>query len=235
MNAARTREALEFPLGVSTMKKSSLILAVVVLLASVAFGQTNKGSLTGIVSDKSGAAVADATATAKNLATSEEVKTVSTGQGVFNFPALAPGKYNVTVEAKGFKRVEVTGVSIDVSTPANLTFALEVGDVSEAVVVSGDTQEVVNTSSATLTNVITTRQVEDLPIAGRNPVELEQWADARQGSVNTAGIERHSRQIEVAVICRNGLEIVARCRCEAIVERDLHGTAERSKTSDNKY
>jgi hypothetical protein len=143
---------------------SSLFLAAV--------GQSTRGSLSGLIKDATGAALSGATVIAKHLATNVEFRSESDAQGAFTLPSLPVGLYNVSVEAAGFKRAEIQEVVIEVSTPTKLNVALEIGQVSEAVVISGESQEIVNTTSATLTNVINTRQVVDLPLPTRNPLDL---------------------------------------------------------------
>ena len=147
------------------------VLSVLLMATQiVVFGQTT-GSLFGSVSDPNGAVVAGANVTVKNNATGAERSTVAKDNGTFTFTALEPGKYSVTVEASGFKRSVAPGVDVAVSTQAQVTITLEVGLAGETVTVTA-TQEVINSSSPTLTNVINTRQVVDLPLGGRNPVEL---------------------------------------------------------------
>jgi hypothetical protein len=151
----------------------ALVSAVMVwFLLLAVFGQSTRGSLSGLISDSAGAAVSGATVIAKHLATGEEFRGATDARGAFVFPSLPLGQFNVTIEASGFKRSEAQGVMIEVATPAKLNLALEVGAFSEAVVVSGDAQEVVNTTSPTLTNVINPRQVEELPLPSRNPLDL---------------------------------------------------------------
>lgn len=142
------------------------------LLGVTAMGQSSRTSLSGLISDQNGAAVSGAKVTAKHVATAEEFQSTADAQGAFVFPSLPLGQYTLTIEATGFKRSEVQEVKLEVGVPAKVNVALEVGQVSEAVVVSGESQEVVNTTNATLTNVINTRQVKDLPLLTRNPLDL---------------------------------------------------------------
>ncbi len=146
--------------------------AMVWFLLLAAFGQSTRGSMSGLINDSAGAAVSGATVIAKHLATGVEFRGETDAQGAFVFPSTPLGQYTVRIEASGFKRSEVQGVMIEVATPAKLNVALEVGAVSEAVVISGESQEVVNTTSPTLTNVINIRQVMDLPLPTRNPLDL---------------------------------------------------------------
>ena len=153
---------------------SSALIAMLALLFAgpTTLGQTTRSSLSGLISDQTGAAVSGAKIAAKHVATGEEFQTTTDAQGAFIFASMPLGQYAVTIEAAGFKRVEAQGITIEVGTPAKLNVAMEVGQVSEAVMVTGEIQEVINTSNATLTNVINTRQVRDLPLLGRNPLDL---------------------------------------------------------------
>jgi len=152
-------------------KPISFAVLLTCLLAATAFGQTTTGSLTGTVTDPTGAVVAGATVTVTNPATGAERSVESNEQGAFNVPALQPGKYTVTVDAKGFKKAVSHDIIVTVTQIASVTIPLEIGSASETVTVSAS-QEVINTSSPSVTNIINTRQVVDLPLAGRNPVEL---------------------------------------------------------------
>ena len=152
-------------------KPVSLAVLLTCLLAATAFGQTTTGSLTGTVTDPTGAVVAGATVTVTNPATGAVRSVESNEQGAFNVAALQPGKYTVTVDAKGFKKAVSHDIIVTVTQIASVTIPLEIGSASETVTVSAS-QEVINTSSPSVTNIINTRQVVDLPLAGRNPVEL---------------------------------------------------------------
>jgi Carboxypeptidase regulatory-like domain len=155
-----------------SVRSRLIALFVSLVIGSTALGQTNRTSLSGLIKDQTDAAVSGAKVTAKHIATSEEFQTTSDGQGAFVFPSMPLGKFAVTIEAAGFKRIEAQDVTLEVGIPAKLNLAMEVGQVSEAVVVSADAQEVINTSNPTLTNVISTRQVKDLPLLDRNPLGL---------------------------------------------------------------
>lgn len=148
----------------------AVVLTLLVVLSIPIFGQT-RGSLTGAVTDPAQAAVGGANVTVKNIATGEELRAVTNAQGIFVFPSLAVGQYSVTVEAPGFKRAEAQEVTVEVATQARVSIQLEVGGVTEVVTVSA-AQDVINTTSPTLTNVINARQVRDLPLADRNPLNL---------------------------------------------------------------
>src|SRR5262245_58543751 len=149
-----------------------IAMFALLLIGSTALGQVTRTSLSGLINDQVGAAVSGAKVTAKHVATNEEFQTTTDAAGAFIFPSMPLGKFSVTIEAAGFKRVEAQDVMLEVGVPAKLNVAMEVGQVSEAVVVTGEVQDVINTTNSTLTNVINTRQVKDLPLLGRNPLDL---------------------------------------------------------------
>jgi hypothetical protein len=135
-------------------------------------GQSVRGSLRGRAQDQSGAVVPGVSITIKNTATGEAFTALSDEQGGYAFPSIPLGTYNLESQLSGFKKVEVQGIVVEVGKPAEVNIKLEVGSVSEQVVVTGEAQQDVNTVSATLTNVVNTRQVADLPLPGRNPMDL---------------------------------------------------------------
>ncbi len=144
---------------------------LICFLTLTALGQQTNGSLNGTVNDPSGAVVGGANITLVNAETGAERGTVTSSTGTFAFQELSPGKYTVTVDAKGFRKAVARDIIVSVASSAQVTIPLEVGAASETVTVTA-TQDVVNTASPSLTNVINTRQVVDLPLAGRNPVDL---------------------------------------------------------------
>ena len=149
-----------------------LIVGVTILLTQIVIhGQTTTGSVTGTVTDPGSAVIAGATVTVTSVNTGAERTGVTNSSGAFDFQALLPGIYTIAVEAAGFKKAVVREVVVSVASTASLTIPLEIGLANETVTVT-TTQEVINSTSPSLTNVINTRQVVDLPLGGRNPVEL---------------------------------------------------------------
>jgi len=146
-------------------------LAAFFLVTSVARGQTGTTSLRGTVLDKSGAAIAGATVTLDNaaLALHHEVKTSPTGE--YEFLALPPGTYSVTIEAPGFRKWTQRNLQLLVNTPTTLNATLEVGTATETVEVSA-TAVTLNTSDASLGNAFNTNQIEQLPLDARNVPDL---------------------------------------------------------------
>jgi hypothetical protein len=107
----------------------------------------------------------------KDETTGAEFRTVSVGNGTFSVPALPAGVYSVTVSARGFKQAVIKGVKIDAGIPASVNATLEVGAMTDTVVVQGGA-EVLQTQSASVSTTITGRQITDLPFTSRNVTDL---------------------------------------------------------------
>jgi hypothetical protein len=146
------------------------MLAVLLIGAATAFGQSS--SLSGTVIDPQGNAVAGAIITATNATTGVTRATTTSKDGVYQIPQLAPGPYRVRAELSGFKAIVSEGVQLLVNTP--LTFNInfkEIGAVSETVTVTGG-ESILNTSDATIGNTFNETQIKDLPLLSRNVVGL---------------------------------------------------------------
>lgn len=137
-----------------------------------ALGQiSSTSSLSGAVTDPTGAIVPGASISVKSTATGAEFKTVTAGNGTFAIPALAAGSYNLTVTAAGFKQAILQEIKIDAATPASVNVTLEVGTQSESVVIQGG-GDVLQTQSANISTTITGRQITDLPFTSRDALDL---------------------------------------------------------------
>src|SRR5262245_37283145 len=102
-----------------------------------AHAQLGTATISGNVTDSSGAVVVGATMTAVNNGTGFQRQTLSGEQGQYNLPGLTPGSYNLTVEFPGFRRSELKAITLQVDQNARLNIALEVGQVTETVEVAG--------------------------------------------------------------------------------------------------
>lgn len=151
---------------------SLMALFVISVLAGVVNGQVTTGTINGSVQDQQEAVVAGATLTIRNKDTGLERSATSTDSGAFIFPQMPPGSYTLTVEARGFKRAIVPNVLVAIGQTSGLNLTLETGELTEQVTVTSGVQEVINTTSPSVTNVINTKQIVDLPLGNRNPVEL---------------------------------------------------------------
>src|ERR1700733_1953826 len=135
--------------------------------------QSTAGRVLGSVSDPSGAAVTGASVIATDVERGTS-RTLTTDQaGEYVAADLAPGTYKIHVEAKGFKSVERPNVVIEVATDVRADFALQTGNVSEVVTVTEDVA-LLNTTSATLGGTLSNKEINDLPLNGRNYENLLQ-------------------------------------------------------------
>jgi Carboxypeptidase regulatory-like domain len=146
------------------------LLCLNVLLCGALFGQT-LGEITGEVKDSAGALVPAASVTATNTGTNAIRTAATNDSGIYNFPALVPGSYSIRVERQGFRPVVRGDVQLQVQQTARVDFTLEVGDVGQVVNVSGSAQ-ILNTEDATIGTVIENKRIEDLPLNGRDFLQL---------------------------------------------------------------
>lgn len=148
----------------------SLILALFCLPASA---QTGTSSVRGTVTDAQGHVVPGATVNLVNPDTNQTRTQVSSDDGHFAFDLVTPGTYRVEAEAKGFKKVVLTGVVALVAKPTDVDVRLEIGNVNETVTVSTTSAEaLVNTQDATLGNNFVSQQLTQLPLEARNVASL---------------------------------------------------------------
>jgi hypothetical protein len=105
------------------------------LLSAPLSGQSQSASLTGIVTDSSGAAVPKASLRLVNSETGEVFQAASNDSGNYDFPLLKPGRYNLTAELTGFKQVQETGVVLETGLPTRVDVKLEVGAITDSVTV----------------------------------------------------------------------------------------------------
>jgi hypothetical protein len=153
-------------------------------LAPNAFAQKVTSNVNVTVKDESGAVVPGVSLTLTSAATKTERTGVANDEGYFSFNEMSAGEYTLTVEKAGFKKTVVEGIKVDVGgVPAEVNIALVTGGVEETVMVTAsEAQAVINNENASLSTTVQLRQVQDLPINGRNPLNLA----GLQAGVNTA-------------------------------------------------
>src|SRR5580692_1217212 len=153
------------------MRKTLLLfVSFAIILLPAAWGQET-AEISGKVYDPSGAAVTGAAVKIVSLETGL-VRTGQTGEdGLYDFPILKVGRYDLEVTASGFKKFVETGLKLEVGQTARLDVPLTLGETKESVTVNGSTQ-ILQTDSAELSDVIQGRQVVDTPLNGRNVMNL---------------------------------------------------------------
>src|SRR5215469_9754 len=150
-----------------------LALVVVGLLSAPLVAQKTSGTIRGIVTDPSGAVVANAPVSIKNNATGLERTVTTNSQGEYVAPELAVGVYTLTVKAPNFKESVSSNVDLHTSSTEIVNIQLQVGSTSEQVTVAASEVQV-QTDSAALGEVVTGEQVRELPLNGRSFVQLTQ-------------------------------------------------------------
>jgi hypothetical protein len=153
------------------MRSRWLIVVCLALNPFLAHAQLDTGTIVGTVTDSSGAVLPGVTVTVTQDATGVVQTSVTNSSGQFIFPGLRVGRYTVATELQGFRRGVRTDVTLNVQDRRSVDFVLEVGTVSEQIVVSGRS-ELLQTQSADIGAVIDERQVRDLPLLGRRYAEL---------------------------------------------------------------
>jgi hypothetical protein len=147
------------------------VALVALLLASPGAAQQGRGSISGTVTDTTGAAVPDATVIVTNVRTQATFAARTNNTGFYTAPSLPVGEYAVTAEKTGFKTAVSSGIVLQVDEGARVDLKVELGDVTERVEVRASAP-LVNTSSATVGKVIENRRVSELPLNGRNVLAL---------------------------------------------------------------
>jgi len=162
-------------LELATLRKitsAAAMLLTLILLASTCFAQQLTGTLSATVQDSAGAVVPNAKVTMKNDASGDVRTTVSNGTGYFTVTAVQPGTYSVSIEAAGFKTWEQTGIEFSQGDSKTLpNVKLEVGKVTETVEIKAGA-DVVIPDNAEVSTTINQELIEDIPIVGRDAVEL---------------------------------------------------------------
>ena len=167
------------------------IFAFLILIAGLLMAQEFRSTLTGRVTDPSGAVVAHASVAAIKSDTNSRFETVTNAEGLYTLPFLPPGPYSLTAEAPGFKKSVQSGIQIGSDTRVSQDITLALGSANESVTVTSDTPPL-ESVSASAGQVITTHEVESLPVNGRAPMDL---AILGYGVVNT-GTRDQNRPFE---------------------------------------
>ena len=172
-----------------TLPTRALSLVVATLLAAFAVpSQAQFGSsLTGTVTDASGGAIPKASATLTNEATHQTVTQTASDVGVYQFPSLAGGRYDLTVTANGYKVGTFTAIDVPEGAPRNFDVNLAPGGSSETVTVDAAETVALQTADANVNSVLSSEQFEKIPTYGRDPYNLVRTAPGITGDGARAG------------------------------------------------
>lgn len=153
------------------MKSSIVALFLFLALGSMLSAQTSRGTVNGLVTDQSGAAVAGSDVDLRNTATNVVRNTKTNESGLYRFDAVDPGPYEVTVSAAGFKGAKTQSMDIAASQVASVDIKLEIGEQKSVVTVEADAVQL-QTETPVRGGTLSTVAITELPIANRNSVTL---------------------------------------------------------------
>lgn len=170
MEAELTLRKLAFRLRI---RLAHPLLAVVILVvaAQVLMAQTYFGSILGTVTDSSGAVIVGATVDLTNIGTSQHWATNTDSNGNYEFLSLAPGQYRVDVVRQGFRDFARQPIAVQIQSSVRINVRMEVGEASQTVTVS-TAAPLIDSATSTLSQMVEGRTVEQLPLDGRNVLNL---------------------------------------------------------------
>ena len=160
------------------MKNNMLIRIILTLcfalFATSVVAQQSVGWIEGTVRDPQGAVIQNAEVTARNVATNLTRTTTTNESGYYRFADLPPGTYELKVSAPNFKQTIVSDVIVKVATETPQDISLELGGAAETVTITAGGEAQVSTTDQTVAGVVNTRQIQNLPLNGRNFLDLAQ-------------------------------------------------------------
>src|SRR6266404_3770205 len=152
-----------------------LIMLGALLWLAAAAAQETRATISGVVVDPTGAAIPGAKIAITEVRTGVVTRAISDAAGQYNVPFLPPGEYQLQAEASGFRKLVRRGVTLTSSDHPVIDLKLEVGQAAETVEVTAETP-LLDTANSSTGQSITTKQVEDFPLNGRNPMMVAQLA-----------------------------------------------------------
>ena len=188
-----------------------VLLSTLVLCSatSLAFSQTVTSRISGTVKDTVGATVPQARITLSDTATKEQKSATTNDEGLFVITDVRPGTYTVSIEGTGFKKLQVNNVVVHVDTPVVLnSITLETGGITETVsVTASEAQSLIRSEDAKLTSTVDVKQVQDLPLNGRNPINLAGGMAGVNTNTNTRQSSINGMRGSFSNITWDGIEI----------------------------
>ncbi|MFN0122899.1 MAG: carboxypeptidase regulatory-like domain-containing protein, partial [Blastocatellia bacterium] len=163
-------------------------MAVLLALSTLAMAQLSTGSLSGTITDSSGAAVPNAKVIAKQDSSGRALETITTGSGLYVFANLEPGQYTLTIEAQGFKKLSRTNVIIAIGNRSTVDAPLETGSINDVVTIT-DTAPLLQTATTEIGVNFSPKLFKDAPIYGAGIRNPEAFIGLQPGVVNGAGAE----------------------------------------------
>lgn len=162
----------------------------ILILPAILFGQGERATITGTVTDTSKAAIPAAAVALRNVATNVFTRTVTNSEGLYFINSIPPGTYELTIEKSGFRPARIQNIPLTTGLAASQDVSLEVGAVQQAIEVNAAAVQL-ESQSSDMNTVITTRPVSELPLLGRDPLSLAALAPGvipTQGQQGNAGV-----------------------------------------------
>jgi hypothetical protein len=207
INEAVRNQARKHPWGIlKVLRNSVFVLAFLLSITSVAFSQLTTADIVGTVMDATGAVVPNASVVLTNLGTNEKRTGQTNGSGDYNFTLLPVGHYSISVKAGGFQASITKDLAVEAGDRARNDVQLHPGAESTVIEVTASTP-LLQADSATVSSTVTARAVQDLPLNGRNFVQLVATVPgANPGSGNSlsSGGRPDDRRTNAAGLSVNG-------------------------------
>lgn len=151
------------------------LLILMIGLLGTLIAQEYRATLSGRITDEQGGAIAGATIIATQVDTGSKHETIAGSDGLYSLPFLAPSSYRLVAESKGFKKYDRKGIQLGANERISIDIQMEIGAMTETISVTADAS-ILTTATASTGQVITTRQIENMPLSGRTPLALAQLA-----------------------------------------------------------
>jgi Carboxypeptidase regulatory-like domain len=186
----------------------TLIFVALLFSQAIAFGQTDQARITGTVTDPNGAIVPGATVIAKNDKTGEERTATSSSEGTYLITALKPAGYTIVVNAANFANTKITNVQLSVGQELTLNLSVKTSELTASIDVAGGTEAAIDTGSARIGASVNEREVEGLPVNGRqlSQLYLQAPGSVNSGSGTFADIRFSGRANQQNVVRYDGIE-----------------------------
>ena len=179
----------------TSMTRFLVVLCALFILTPAAFAQfSQRGSVSGVVTEASGAVVANAPVSLLDLDRNQTATTTTDATGHYSFSQLLPGDYQVTVEFTGFTKSISAKLSVSPQADVRCDIQLQVASVSSTVTVTGSSAPLLDTETANLDQNVTQQQLETVPMNGRNWTSLTELTPGRQrlaAQQHQHGLRRH--------------------------------------------
>jgi outer membrane receptor protein involved in Fe transport len=153
------------------VRRYALFLAFAIATSTLATGQTSRGTVTGLVSDSQKAVIPNATVEINNVSTNTTRSSQTNESGLYRFDAVEPGRYTLQVKSQGFRTFAAKDFAVGAAQVITVDAALEIGEVQQVVEITSDALQIQTEAPVRASN-ITTKQIDELPLATRNPYML---------------------------------------------------------------